>query len=118
MGRIAQALTVAQVKKLPVGQHAVGGPVPGLVVTVGTTGARRWWLRRYLNGQQRMLALGGDLTLEQAYAAAAALAADLASGAARAKKPRAQAARPPGPPIDADNPYLGPIARALLTEAA
>lgn len=111
MARTAKALTLAQIKKLPPGQHAVGGPVPGLQVFVGVTG-RRWRLRRWVDGKQRQYDLGtwDELpTLEAAQARAAALGDSLEVNAAAALE-RSPAPRRSG----GDNPFLGPIARELL----
>jgi hypothetical protein len=113
MGRTAKALTMAQIRRLPRGMHAVGGPVAGLVVQVGAAD-RRWKLRRYVGGVQRAFDLGAldELALEAAQAAAAELVTTLTT--------RRKTRKPPASPSAAndDNPFLGPIARELLATSA
>lgn len=119
MARTAKPLTLAQIKRLPVGLHAVGGPVPGLCVLVNTTG-KAWRLRRYVDGVQRSFEVGdfAEVSLERARELAAALADSLkvdAEAAPRAEHAPARAnARERAPARADDNPFLGPIARELL----
>lgn len=117
MARTAKALTLAQIKKLPPGLHAVGGPVPGLCVLVNTTG-KAWRLRRYVDGVQRSFEVGdfAEVTIERARELAAALADSLkvnAQAAAAEPEPAPVRARRAPRALD-DNPFLGPIARELL----
>ena len=109
MPRVAKVLTMAQIRKLPRGRHAVGG---GLVVRISANS--RWILRRYLDGKQRDFDLGGleEMTPEEARAAAAGVLE-------RLKGKRAPPATAlPVAAEDDDNPFVGPIARALLAEVA
>jgi len=106
MPRIAKTLSMAQIKKLPRGLHAVGD---GLYVKTGVSG-RRWKLRRYLDGRQRLFDLGNidAISIDQAR-----LLIERFTGGKSTKAPPIPVAAD-----TADNPFLGPIARALLEATA
>lgn len=111
-GRTVKALTMAQIRRLPRGYHAVGG---GLVVQVTATD-RRWKLRRYIEWTQRMFDLGSldDLSPEAAHEAAAAIVSMLLKE--KAKPPAPAKPRAIEAAANDENPFVGPIARALMAD--
>ena len=67
MPKQAKEIAAVQLKRLPVGMHAVGA-VTGLYLRVAPTGARNWILRIKVGKRRRDMGLGGlkDVTLKDA----------------------------------------------------